>query len=61
MEELFQILAATVAAISARIGDGLSTWHDGSISAVDASAKAAGVETGMPAKEAAERILRFRR
>jgi len=44
--------AASVAAMSARIGDGLSTYHDGIISAVNDPAAARGVRVGMTAKEA---------
>ncbi len=49
--------AAAVAAMSARIGDGLSTYHDGVISAANEPAKGKGISTGMPAKEALRRML----
>jgi hypothetical protein len=51
------IAAAAVAADSARIGDALSTYHDGRISAANAAATAKGVTPGMPASEAARRML----
>src|SRR2546430_738523 len=44
---------AAVAATSARIGDGLSTYNDGVISAINSLAASRGVKVGMPAKEAA--------
>jgi uncharacterized protein YunC (DUF1805 family) len=50
------LYGATVDARRARMGDGLSTWHDGIISAVNTLAAAAGVKVGMRAQEAA-RIL----
>jgi hypothetical protein len=40
------ILAAAVATMSARIGEGLSTWNDGVISAVNPVAAARGVKVG---------------
>lgn len=49
--------AAAVAAMSARIGDGLSTYHDGIISAANGPAKDRGVRIGMPAKEALRLML----
>lgn len=51
------IPAASVAAMSARIGDGLSTYHDGIISATNELAEARGVRVGMTAKEAAMLML----
>ena len=50
------IAAATVAAMSARIGDGRSTYEDGIVSRVNEPARAADIEPGMPAREAAARI-----
>jgi len=50
------LYGATVDARRAKMGDGLSTWHDGIISAVNALAESIGVKVGMPAQEAA-RIL----
>jgi hypothetical protein len=47
------LCGATVDAKSARMGDGLSTWHDGIISACNAGARAKGVTVGMRAPEAA--------
>lgn len=61
VEELCQIPAATVSADSARIGDALSTYNDGVISAVNASAERIGVSIGMSAQEAAELMLRAAR
>ena len=46
------IAAATVAAASARIGDGRSTYEDGIVSCVNETARAAGIEPGMSAREA---------
>ena len=50
------IAGATVAAMSARIGDGRSTYQDGIVSRVNETARAAGVEPGMPAREAVDLI-----
>lgn len=47
------IAGATVDAHKARMGDGMSTYEDGIISAANDLAKACGVKIGMPAKEAA--------
>ena len=52
------IAAATVSANSARIGDGRSTYEDGIVSRVNETARAAGVEPGMTAREAVARIER---
>ena len=46
------IAAAAVAAMSARIGDGRSTYEDGIVSRANDTARAAGIEPGMPAREA---------
>ena len=46
------IAGATVAAMSARIGDGRSTYSDGIVSRVNETARAAGIEPGMTAREA---------
>jgi len=43
--------------MSARIGDGRSTWQHGVISAANARAAQAGVVVGQPARAAARRIL----
>ena len=51
------IPAATVAAASARIGDGRSTYEDGIISAVNETAAALGATIGMSTKQFVERIL----
>lgn len=54
---LEKIPAAVVSADSARIGDALSTYRDGIVSAANASAKRVGVQVGMTAKEAAHLML----
>jgi len=51
-----RIAAATVAASSARIGDGRSTYEDGIVSRANATASALGIAPGMPAREAVERV-----
>jgi hypothetical protein len=51
------IAAATVAAASARIGDGRSTWQDGWLSRVNATAERLGAASGMPARAWVERLL----
>jgi len=51
------LAGATVDARIARMGEGLSSYHDGVISAANALAKAAGVEVGMTAAEAATWLL----
>jgi hypothetical protein len=51
------VCAAAVAAMSARIGDGLSTYHDGVISALNDLAHSRGVRVGMRANLAAELML----
>ena len=50
------IAGATVAAASARIGDGRSTYSDGIVSRVNETARAAGIEPGMTTREAVDRI-----
>lgn len=57
VEQLFGIAAATVSADSARIGDALSTWNDGVISAVNGPAAKRGVRIGMRAADAARAML----
>jgi hypothetical protein len=49
--------AASVSTMSARLGEGLSTWNDGIISVVNAAAAQRGVKVGMTAKEAARLML----
>jgi uncharacterized protein YunC (DUF1805 family) len=49
--------AAAVGTMSARLGEGLSTWNDGAISVLNAPAMAKGVKVGMTAKEAARLML----
>lgn len=51
------IPAAAVAAMSAEIGVGQSTYNEGVISAVNEVAKKMGVTTGMTAKEASDKML----
>jgi hypothetical protein len=51
------IAGAAVSAASARMGDGVSTYEDGVISAVNRLAEAAGVVIGMPAREAARLLI----
>lgn len=51
------IAAATVGAMSARIGDPTSTWETGVISAVNEPAAAVGVCAGQTAREAAHLML----
>src|SRR5262249_57595608 len=46
------IAAATVSAVSARIGDARSTYEDGVLSRVNSHAAALGLAPGMPAREA---------
>jgi hypothetical protein len=55
--EAKSIPAAAVSATSAEIGDGLSTYRDGAISALNASARALGVTEGMAAKQASLLML----
>ena len=57
VERICKMPAATVSADSARIGDALSTYRDGVISAVNASAQAVGVKVGMKASDAARLML----
>ena len=47
------IPAASVSTMSARLGEGLSTWNDGIISVLNEVAAERGVRVGMTAKEAA--------
>jgi len=51
------IPGAAVAASSARIGDGMSTYADGVVSAANRAARALGILEGMAAREAARRML----
>jgi len=51
------IAAAAVGAMSARIGDVMSTWKDGIISVMNDEAEARGVRTGMTTPEAARKML----
>lgn len=52
------LAGATVDARRARMGDGLSSYRDGIISATNALARAAGVQVGMAAAQAASLLLR---
>ena len=54
------IPAATVAAATARIGDGLSTFHDGVISAVNDTARGMGGRVGEPTQRFVEAICSFK-
>ncbi|MBW2201657.1 MAG: hypothetical protein JRF71_12620 [Deltaproteobacteria bacterium] len=51
------VSAAAVAAMSAEVGSGQSTYYEGVISTVNEVAAKMGVTTGMTAKEAAEKML----
>lgn len=51
------LAGATVDARRARMGDGVSSYRDGIISACNALAKQAGVAVGMPASDAARSLL----
>jgi hypothetical protein len=51
------IPSASVSTMSARLGEGMSTWNDGIISVVNKVAAARGVKVGMSAKEAARLML----
>jgi uncharacterized protein YunC (DUF1805 family) len=57
LEAMAATPAAAVSSDSARIGDALSTWRDGVISAANAAARAIGVTPGMSAREAARLML----
>jgi uncharacterized protein YunC (DUF1805 family) len=54
------IPAATVAASSARIGDGCSTFHDGVISSVNATARELGAHPGQTTVELVETVTNHR-
>jgi hypothetical protein len=54
------IAGATVSAWSARIGDGLSTYRDGMITAVNETAARHGGEIGIPAAELVARLVAAR-
>jgi len=51
------IPAAAVSAMSAKIGNGKSTYEQGKISVVNEAAKKLGVTPGMSAREAADKLL----
>ena len=51
------IAGATVAALSARIGDGRSTYADGVISRVNRPAARLGAAPGLPARSWVERLI----
>lgn len=57
IDELSGTPAATVSTDSARIGDALSTYHDGVISAVNRAAEALGIRIGDKARDAAATML----
>ena len=52
------IPGAAVNTMTARIGDGNSTYEQGKISAVNESARKLGITEGMSAKDAADKMLR---
>ncbi len=52
------IPAAAVASMSAKIGNGTSTYEQGKISAANELAKKLGIAIGMSAKEAADKMLK---
>ena len=52
------LAGATVSTRSARMGDGLSTYSDGIVSACNEGARRRGVEEGQRARQAAELLLR---
>jgi hypothetical protein len=52
------IAGASVSALSARMGDGQSTYFDGVISAANRLARGKGVKVGQPAREAALLLLK---
>jgi uncharacterized protein YunC (DUF1805 family) len=54
------IAGATVDARRAKLGDGMSTYRDGVISAANDLARACGVEIGMAARDAATLLVRRR-
>ena len=58
MVEKEGLAGATVDARGARMGEGLSSYRDGTISAVNALAAAAGVRVGMTAAQAAALLVR---
>lgn len=58
--KLLNMPAACVSADSARIGDALSTYRDGIVSAVNPTAAAVGVQIGMSARDAARLMLAAR-
>jgi hypothetical protein len=49
--------AAGVSAMSARIGNGMSTYEQGKISVANEAARKLGVSPGMSAREAADKLL----
>ncbi len=51
------IPAAAVSAMSAKIGNGKSTYEQGKISVVNEAAKKLGITPGMSAREAADKLL----
>ena len=59
--DVADVPAAAVDAMRARIGESASTWADGVISAVNETARRAGVLVGQPAATAAQAMLEHRR
>lgn len=58
--DLYRIPGAAVAAMSARISDAVDMYRNGVVSAVNASARAFGIDCGMRAMDAAHRMLEGR-
>ena len=56
--EKYGIPAAAVSCMSAKIGDGTSTYEEGEISVVNEVAKKLGITVGMSAKEAADKMFK---
>jgi hypothetical protein len=52
--DLVGIPAATIAHVSARIGDALDGWHNGTVSRANGCAALGGVETGQSVRQAVE-------
>jgi len=55
--ERHNIPAAAVSSMTAKIGNGTSTYEEGKISAANEVARKLGIRVGMSAKEAADKIL----
>ena len=55
--EKHSVPAAAVSCLSAKIGNGTSTYEEGEISAVNEVAKKLGIAVGMSAREAADKMF----